>query len=175
MSKINPIVSESDQTCPVCHADWRGKKIQEKHREYYGNHTHFSRLLAHEISDVYDGVLYWQCPDCKNNFPRFKRSVSEIKKLDDGIGISFEQIPVPSSVIGTKEIDGEIWVSVCSYCKDQKEGTAWGQKIGHVSHSVCPTCSKREIEKYKKRILARIEKVQKSLDVSKNNGKVITS
>lgn len=32
---------------------------------YYGEGvTHYSRMLGIEIRGVYDGVLYWTCPEC---------------------------------------------------------------------------------------------------------------
>lgn len=32
-----------------------------------------SRLIGVEISRLYDGVLYWQCPDCGHRWNRFPR------------------------------------------------------------------------------------------------------
>lgn len=31
----------------------------------------FNRVLGCEIRGVYDGVLFWHCPDCGKNFHRF--------------------------------------------------------------------------------------------------------
>lgn len=47
----------------------------------YGDTTHFRRVMGHEVRGVYDGVLFWSCPDCGHAWPRW----------DDGAGrLSFE-------------------------------------------------------------------------------------
>ena len=51
--------------CPKCNASLIGDPIPEEHREkYYGGQTHFRREVGYEFPDLYDGVWYWQCPDC---------------------------------------------------------------------------------------------------------------
>lgn len=79
--------------CPECNADWAGGDIFEILRQqdwckdksdeelrqdiktWYGPPYKFSRLVGVELSrdhpEHYDGVSYWQCPDCKHQFPRF--------------------------------------------------------------------------------------------------------
>ena len=64
--------------CPVCKADWRGKKIPKEYREHYADGaTHYSRLIGIEIHSIffvqggYDGVSYWECPDCKTRWDRW--------------------------------------------------------------------------------------------------------
>ena len=84
-------MSAADMICPHCSASMRGEPIPEEHlqhepdceerkaRSLYGNcyclpwgeSTHFSRVMGHEIRDVYDGVLYWSCPDCGKAWPRW--------------------------------------------------------------------------------------------------------
>lgn len=68
-------VNDSTRYCPECKADWQGTPIPEKSRTFYGNHTHFSRLIGIELPydhpKRYDGVSYWQCPDCKVTWNRF--------------------------------------------------------------------------------------------------------
>ncbi len=44
-------------TCPHCNADLRDGD--------------YSRLIGVEIPGVYDGVLYWLCPDCNGTFHRW--------------------------------------------------------------------------------------------------------
>lgn len=76
--------------CPACGANWDGGGIFETLRpqewcakksdeelqayidKYYGTRhkQHFSRLIGVEIPGGYDGVSYWQCPDCKSKWPR---------------------------------------------------------------------------------------------------------
>jgi len=70
-------------TCPHCAVSLQGDPIPAEHRVHkpdhdaqvtrygrcyclpYGDKTHFSRIISHEIRGVYDGVLFWSCPDCR--------------------------------------------------------------------------------------------------------------
>ena len=80
--------------CPECNANWdagdifdvlrpqdwcKDKSDDELRayiRECYSPPYKFSRIIGIELPydhpGHYDGVSYWQCPDCKHNFPRFK-------------------------------------------------------------------------------------------------------
>jgi ssDNA-binding Zn-finger/Zn-ribbon topoisomerase 1 len=59
--------------CPKCKASWRGPPIPKKYRGSYGKGaTHYSRLIGVEIRGGYDGVSYWECPDCHETFDRIK-------------------------------------------------------------------------------------------------------
>jgi len=49
--------------CPKCKASLRGKRIPEKHREAYGNATHFSRVIGLYDRNL-DRTTHWKCPDC---------------------------------------------------------------------------------------------------------------
>lgn len=68
-------------TCPSCNADWRDKPIPEENRHHYAPldadpstyPTHFSRLIAMEDRDIYDGAHSYKCPDCEAVFPRILR------------------------------------------------------------------------------------------------------
>lgn len=70
-------------TCPHCGSDGKGEPIPAEHLEHKPDHdaqvekygrcyclpygegkTHFSRFMGHEIQGVYDGTLFWACPDC---------------------------------------------------------------------------------------------------------------
>lgn len=75
--------------CPFCDASMQGAPIPAEHREHkpdhdeqverygrcyclpWGDETHFSRVIGHEVSAVYDGILYWSCPDCDRAWPRW--------------------------------------------------------------------------------------------------------
>lgn len=77
-SLINTDVnSEEGRYCPACHADWRAGRIPQEHIDQglYGPPTteprYFSRLIGVEVQGVYDGVLYWRCPDCNTEWDRF--------------------------------------------------------------------------------------------------------
>ena len=41
------------------------------HCKPYGDATHFRREMGHEVSGVYDGILFWSCPDCGLAWPRW--------------------------------------------------------------------------------------------------------
>lgn len=74
--------------CPECGANWDDGPIYDKLREHpaYSDKTdaevraiaeqygdpdgHFSRLVGVEVRGLYDGVLYWECPDCHKQWPR---------------------------------------------------------------------------------------------------------
>ena len=66
-------------TCSVNGCDLRSRKIPRPCLElgYYGPWSpedgprYYSRLVGVEVSGVYDGVLYWQCPDCGAAWHRF--------------------------------------------------------------------------------------------------------
>lgn len=101
--KINPAVSVSDYpppknhcgNCPACGASWDGGAIFDVLRQQdwcrdksdaelqahietsYAPPYRFSRLIGIELPyshpQHYDGVSYWECPDCKKRWARFKR------------------------------------------------------------------------------------------------------
>jgi hypothetical protein len=58
--------------CPACDAFMRGNPIPEEHRRsHYPVYTHYSRLIGVEVRGVYDGILYWRCPDCGHCWNRW--------------------------------------------------------------------------------------------------------
>lgn len=48
---------------------WIGRRVC--HCKPYGDSTHFRREMGHEVRGVYDGVLFWSCPDCGHAWPRW--------------------------------------------------------------------------------------------------------
>lgn len=48
----------------------------------YGKVTHFSRKIGVEVPGVYDGVLYWQCPDCGWRWHRWTNMPSMMAKAE---------------------------------------------------------------------------------------------
>ena len=62
---------EESRHCPHCKANLDGEPIPRDKRKYYGKSTHFGRETGIEVSGVYDGVLYWVCPDCNGEWLRF--------------------------------------------------------------------------------------------------------
>jgi hypothetical protein len=57
--------------CPACDADLQGEEIPQADRHYFGDATHFQRRIGVEVSGVYDGVLFWKCPDCGHAWHRW--------------------------------------------------------------------------------------------------------
>lgn len=56
------------QICPKCKANLQGIPIPSEDKKFYGDRTHYSRLIGIEYSydhpNYYDGISEWQCPDC---------------------------------------------------------------------------------------------------------------
>ena len=64
-------MSDKD-TCPVNGCNLQGKPIPIPARDLYEEGvTHYSRMIGVEVPGVYDGVLYWACPDCGARWHRF--------------------------------------------------------------------------------------------------------
>lgn len=66
---------ESDN-CPKCQASWVGPTIPPEQRHLFaGTKPHSSRLIGVELPyshpDRYDGVSFWQCPDCGQQWNRW--------------------------------------------------------------------------------------------------------
>lgn len=58
--------------CPHCGVDLRAAPIPEEYREkYYGGVTHYKREILIEVSEEYDGGLFYRCPDCDGEWHRF--------------------------------------------------------------------------------------------------------
>ena len=65
-------------SCPRCQSDWRGKLIPPKDRHFFaGTKPHFRRLVGVEVPG-YDGVSYWQCPDCNAMWDRWTGTPTNI-------------------------------------------------------------------------------------------------
>lgn len=65
------------ETCPHCNGDLRGAPIPQEYidKGYYADGvTHYSRIIGVEIPGVYDGCLFWMCPDCGGRWHRFDLS-----------------------------------------------------------------------------------------------------
>jgi len=65
MSEVKPEDTDPE-TCPRCGVSLQGLPIPQEYLDkgWYGDKTHYSRKIGVEIPTVYDGVLYWMCPDC---------------------------------------------------------------------------------------------------------------
>jgi hypothetical protein len=90
----NLVLAEGQNCCPKCQSDWDGGSILETFikqreegvkmwqgksdeeieaymKESYSPPYRWGRKTGIEIQGGYDGVSYWQCPDCKATFNRF--------------------------------------------------------------------------------------------------------
>ena len=67
-----------EEQCPHCLADLRGNPIPQEYIDagYYGTHTHYSRKIGVDLMGVYDGVLYWMCPDCSKAWHRWSEDTA---------------------------------------------------------------------------------------------------
>jgi hypothetical protein len=56
--------------CPRCAANLRGEATP---RAGGGSQapTHYSRVIGVVVSEVYDGVLLWMCPECGGKWHRW--------------------------------------------------------------------------------------------------------
>jgi hypothetical protein len=59
------------ESCPHCGVSLVGTPVPVSHQEAYGGVTHFSRKIGVEILGGYDGVLFYQCPDCDGRWHRW--------------------------------------------------------------------------------------------------------
>lgn len=100
-------------TCPHCGADLHGEPIdpakifteeewalpwdqQPEGKFYAPDQTHFGREVGHEIPGVYDGILFWSCPDCggawhrwdKDCGRRYQEADRQIKEINLRLGIT---------------------------------------------------------------------------------------
>lgn len=57
-------LQDSIEHCPKCNASLQGEPIPADQQHLYGA-THFSRKIGIEDGRIYDGISWWQCPDCK--------------------------------------------------------------------------------------------------------------
>ncbi len=64
-------MSPTKEICPHCRVDLRGEPIPDESRQFYGSETHFSRTIGVEVHGLYDGVLFWQCPECRGRWHRW--------------------------------------------------------------------------------------------------------
>lgn len=62
------------QSCPHCGADLRGAPIPQDYIDagyYPSGAMHYERVIGVEVRGLYDGVLFWACPDCGGTWHRF--------------------------------------------------------------------------------------------------------
>jgi hypothetical protein len=65
------------ETCPHCTISLQGEPIPEKYLKdgsygpWDGTPQFYSRRIGMEIPGQYDGVLFWECPDCGGRWHRW--------------------------------------------------------------------------------------------------------
>ena len=65
------------ETCPHCSVSLRGPEIPEEslrsgaYGGWNGEPRFFSRRVGVELQGVYDGVIWWECPDCGGRWHRW--------------------------------------------------------------------------------------------------------
>jgi hypothetical protein len=78
-------VSADPDTCPRCKANLQGLPIDETH--------HYSRAIGVEIPNVYDGILYWMCPECSWAWQRWPEGTVRASAAGDRIAEHNEDLP----------------------------------------------------------------------------------
>ncbi len=58
--------------CPKCKSSWVGGEIPEGLREHYSPPYVWKREIGIDggMVGIYDGIVAWMCPDCKEVMPR---------------------------------------------------------------------------------------------------------
>lgn len=66
-----PLDNNSPRFCPKCKVSLLGEPIPDDIKENYGG-THYKREIGIDggYMGIYDGIVAYQCPDCKECFPR---------------------------------------------------------------------------------------------------------
>lgn len=73
--------------CPWCDSDQRDKPIPEEYlkKGYYGEWSegdpprYYWRTIMMEHPEVYDGGLYYQCPDCGERWHRWSERSPDLR------------------------------------------------------------------------------------------------
>lgn len=65
-------MASQHDNCPNCGVSFLGGPIPKESLEFYGGATHWRREIGIDggYMGIYDGIVAWQCPDCKHEFPR---------------------------------------------------------------------------------------------------------
>ena len=69
---------QGPEHCPHCKVSLVGEEIPKEQRQ---SSTHWKREIGIEIPEKYDGIWYFQCPDCKGQWggAREWRSNTEVR------------------------------------------------------------------------------------------------
>jgi rubredoxin len=86
-------LEKGQRTCPKCNSDWDGgsildefkrqrdsglywigmsdEQLEVEMKKYYSPPYRWGREIGVEVSELYDGISYWECPDCHTHFDGF--------------------------------------------------------------------------------------------------------
>lgn len=70
-------LKQPEEECPICLTDLRGAVIPGTEPPLY-----YSHLIGVKIPNLYDGVLFWECPFCQGKIHRFRKGTAEWRKAD---------------------------------------------------------------------------------------------
>jgi hypothetical protein len=68
---MKPTEADKPHNCPHCKTSLLGGPIPEDIKEHYSG-NYWKREIGVEISEIYDGVYYWECPDCKGTWGGYR-------------------------------------------------------------------------------------------------------
>ncbi|MED4532935.1 hypothetical protein [Metabacillus fastidiosus] len=71
-------MNDSKELCPYCNADLQGEPIPKDQQKYY-KATHFTRKIGMTTVEA-DGILTWKCPDCEEEWDKYKKFTEIIEK-----------------------------------------------------------------------------------------------
>lgn len=72
MSKeIKPTEADKPHNCPHCNVSLLGTPISKENQKFYSG-KFFKREIGVEISQFYDGIYFWICPDCKGEWGGYR-------------------------------------------------------------------------------------------------------
>lgn len=72
--------------CPECKESLQGKRIPQAYIDegfYSPDAKYYRREIGVEIWGVYDGVLFWQCPDCGFAWARYFGAAVNLNRMSE--------------------------------------------------------------------------------------------
>jgi|14_taG_2_1085336.scaffolds.fasta_scaffold53398_2 hypothetical protein len=63
-----PKASRCNESCDRAAGDYNSECWKNHH---YGHNKYFFKTVGVEVSGLYDGVLYWLCPECNGTWHRW--------------------------------------------------------------------------------------------------------
>jgi len=73
--------------CPSCKSSWDAGDIPKENHKYYSPPYKYFRVVGIEVPGGYDGISYWQCPDCNTVWDRWTGEETLLPKKGVGDGI----------------------------------------------------------------------------------------